>query len=188
MHRLRCHSMRNIMLLSGVLISLAACERFAPGATVTPPAHLTTEACSGAYAADHYTIQCPQGWIVTSTPTLPDVLSFSSPDRMTGMIVSSPVGNLSASQYGTLLRQYMSRVNIANIAITLSDKTTTAGPNTWTMTATGTGNRGATNYTFRQYVTYHNGARYMAVPYASTASFASSEKELLSMLASLHFH
>jgi len=106
---------------------------------------------------------------------------------MTGMIISSPVGNLTTSQYGTLLQQYMSRANIANIAITLSDKTTTEGPNTWTMMATGTGNKAATNYTYHQYVTYHNGKRYMAVLHAPTSSFASSEKGLLSMLASLHF-
>jgi hypothetical protein len=178
--------MRIVVLLSGIFMALAACERYAPGATVTPPAHLTKTACSGAYSTDHYTIRCPEGWIVTSTPTLPDVVFFSSPDQMTGMIVSSPVGSLTASQYGTLLQQYMSRANIANVAITLSGKTT-VGPNPWTMMAIGTGNKAATNYTYHQYVTYHDGARYMAVPYAPTASFASSEKELLSMLASLQF-
>jgi hypothetical protein len=183
-----CRAMRNILLISGVLMGLTACERYVPGATATPPAHLTTTACSGAYSTDHYTIQCPEGWIVTSTPTLPDVQSFSSPDHMTGMIISSPVGNLTASQYGVLLRQYMSRANIANVAITLSNKTTTVGPNTWTLMATGTGNKAATNYTYHQYVTYHDGKRYMAVPYAPTSSFASAEKGLLSMLASLRFH
>ncbi len=187
MRQSRCHTMRNILFLGGVLMMLAACEHYLPGGTATPPAFLTKTKCTGTYAADHYTVQCPAGWTVTSAPNLPEMLVFASPDQRTGMIISSPVGSFTASQYGELLQQYMSVANVANISVIVSGKTTTAGPGGWTPAATATGNKGATRYTYRQFVRYHDGKRYMAILYAPTASSAASENSLLAMLASLHF-
>jgi hypothetical protein len=186
--RLLVNWLTSSVVLGGALLAFAACATTSAGVPATPLPQSTTMACTGTYATEHFRIHCPARWSVTTTPSIPATLFFASPQPLTGMIVSSPAGRVTASQYGTLLHQAMRRASVANIMITTKNVAIPAGANLWTLTATGTGNRGPTNTTYQQYVTSAKGARYVAVLYAPTTAFAEGEKALLAMLATVEFH
>jgi hypothetical protein len=130
-------------------------------------------------------MNCPAGWVVQPSSSLPNGVVFLSPDKTAGFIVTRESSYVTASQYSAYLRSYLSRAAAENVVVAANHQPMTIGANTWTVT-TATFTKGGTNYTVNQYALDHNGKTVFVESLAPTATFVAVQPEVHTALASLN--
>jgi hypothetical protein len=192
MHYPNIHARLAIISLLASSIILAGCTGTAQTITPTPTTEITATVlatpCAGKYTSttNGFTVNCPAGWSVQPSASLPNGVVFLSPDKTAGFIIAKENAAVAASQYDEYLRSYLSKAGATNVTIAANHQPVTFGANTWTVT-TATFTKGGTNFTINQYALEHNGKPVFVESLGPTATFATVQPVVHSTLTSLYF-
>jgi len=191
MHHPQFQSRLTMFALLAGAIALAGCtgtaQTIAPKSTVEVTATVMATPCAGKYTstASGFSMNCPAGWVVQSSASIPHGVVFLSPDKTAGFIVTREDTYVAAGQYSAYLRSYLSKVGAKNVTVAVNHQPMTIGANTWTV-STATFTKDGTNYTVNQYALEHNGKSVFVESLAPTATFVAVQPEVHNALASMN--